>query len=209
MNELSPVIPWIAFGHLQSETRSQRAVGAQITAFDVEVPDADAPRSGCHSVVLLALAQFLFGFLALAEINGKHDATARYSRKQTTANKDRNGTPVSPHVNLLVRSTNTLCDRLLDGLFVQMQLIRAGEFLATQLMVVEFGTGNPGQFQIRIIGVGNESFEVPNSDRHHVAFVNASKLCLAIRERAFHLLALGNVDMADHYASMFLSHGID
>src|SRR5262249_15933366 len=151
------------------------------------------------SVPFFTLAERLLGLLALGEINGKHDAAVRHTRKHPAANKHRYPAPVSPHVVLFIRSEDAPCDCLLNGLPVQMQMIGRRKVFTTQLAFVEFGATKAGQREVSIICVRDASVKIPKSNRHHVAFINTPKLRIALDPRAFHPLALSDVDMADHY----------
>src|SRR4029077_5886025 len=89
-----------------------------------------------------------------------------------------------------------------------MELLRWGDFSTTNL-ALEFGTAKAGQREVSIIGVCNASMEVPKGNRHHVPLINSPKLCVPVCQRAFHLLALGNVDVADRYTSVVRRQWID
>src|SRR5207342_2005916 len=94
-----------------------------------------------------------FGLLALGEINNKHHAAVRHTGKHPAADKHRYLAAVPPHVVLFIGSTEPPCDRLLNGLLVQMQLIRWRKFSATQLALVELSPTKAGQREVSIVCV--------------------------------------------------------
>src|SRR5262245_45438407 len=132
------------------------------------------------SVPFFTLAERFLGLLALGKINGKHDAAVRHTRKHSATDKHRYPAAVSPHVELLIGSTDPPCERLLNRLLIQMQLIRLCKSPATQLALVELGATQASQREISFICGCDAPLEVPDGNRNHVAFINAPKLGVAL-----------------------------